>query len=202
MKKRKYTLLGEFMFLENVALKMMQLKEYETSRVEQGKSVNSYMNKTVLAMGEIDKEELAAILPKVRVLVYIGNDHEVRNIITEFCEEKDLCKNIDNVTIGSGIEVWSNDKFTIEVYTSMNFSTLELLGKYILKSGPKLFTLMKYVSQIVMQRSSLAFDVSLGDIRSGYDNFLKYHEDCEEKGIPYDEQELIKLSKNFKHGEN
>lgn len=196
---RKYTKFGTFDRIHEVAAELMKMEGYSVKDIEHEEiKASHYQMKTVIAMGNIDIAFLKEILPKVRVLVYVGNDEEVKDAILEYVTEKDIPKRIDNTGISGSVEAWYNETNTYEIYSSIVFSDLELSCKYISGNGPKISSLCRYISQVEFGRNSTVFDHSnIRDLEPMVENFYFYHETCIEQGQKYDKERLLEIYKNY-----
>lgn len=196
---RKYTKFGTFERINDVAVEMMKMSGYSVTDISHEEiKPNHFQMKTVIAMGNIDIDLFKEILPKVRVLVYVGNDEEIKAAILEYVTEKDIPKRIDNNGISGTVEAWYDATKTFEVYSSLIFSDLELICKYISDNGPKISALVRYISQIELQRNATVFDHSnIRDLEPMVYTFFDYHENCVDNDQVYDKEELLKIYDKF-----
>lgn len=184
----KITKFGSWVNIHNYTGKILESFGYSIEKIE-NPTVNKFMSKSVLAMGEIDLEFLKAILPKVRNLIYIGENLEVKDTIAAYCVEKDIPVAMSKITFTNEVCVYRNNLKTIQVYSSNIFSELELASKYMAYNGTKISNLVKYVSQVELQRTSAPFDADLEDIKNMYKDFVEYYESYE----VLDQEKLIEI---------
>ena len=186
--KIKMTKLGSWNNLQNYTKKILEASGYFIEEIEDV-TVNKFMSKSVLAMGEIDLEFVKAILPKIKHLIYIGENLEVKDVIDEYCKEKDIPQAMSKITFTNEIYVYRNNLKTIQLYGSNIFSELEIASKFMAYNGTKISNLVKYVSQVELQRTSAPFDADLDDIKNMYRDFVEYYESSE----VLDQERLIEI---------
>ena len=180
---RKYTLFGYHNEIQDFAVDFLKMKGHVIETIDSS-DAKKYMSKNLLIMGDIDIELLSAVLPKVRVIVYVGSDEEVKVILRSFAEEKDIKLIVSNNTISGEIEVYKDEKKIIEIYSSFIFSELELITKYLIgDTGPKVSRLARYLSQFFMNRSQATFDHpivrQLADMHEAFKNYRDHADDNE-----------------------
>jgi hypothetical protein len=191
----KMTKLGEWQNIHQYTGKILESYGYHLEEIENGTAKN-FMLKSVLAMGDIDIELLKEILSKVRSLIYIGESWDVKEAIAQFCIEKDIPEAMNKITFTSEVIVYRNNLKTIQIYSSHVFSEMELASKYMAYNGTKIVNLIKYVSQIELQRTSAPFDAELDEIKGMYNAFIDYYHECEETKL--DPDKLIQIYETHK----
>ena len=186
--KIKMTKLGSWNNLQNYTKKILEASGYFIEEIEDV-TVNKFMSKSVLAMGEIDLEFVKAILPKIKHLIYIGENLEVKDVIDEYCKEKDIPQAMSKITFTNEIYVYRNNLKTIQLYGSNIFSELEIASKFMAYNGTKISNLVKYISQVELQRTSAPFDADLEDIKNMHKDFVEYYESSD----IFDQEKLIEI---------
>ena len=196
-KKIKITKLGEWQNIHNYTGKILEAYGYQLEKLEEPTAKN-YMSKFVLAMGYIDLDFLNAVLPKVWSLIYIGEDIGVKDTIAKFCEEKDIPEAMSKNAFTSSVVVYRNNTKTIQIYSSNVFSEMELASKYMAYNGTKIVNLIKYVTQVELQRTSAPFDADLNEIKGMHKRFVEYCEQCDKNGENLDPDKLIEIYELYK----
>lgn len=168
--------LGVFENIHNFTVEILKMQgKNEISEIEET-DARKYLSKTVLAMGNIDVDFLKEIITRVRAIIYIGNDEEVKNVIRDYTKEKDIRQTVHNETMSTVIEAWYNPQKTFEIYSSVIYSEMELANKYMMNTGPKFSLLAKYISQIELVRNTALFDHdNYDDLKPLYTKFCDYH---------------------------
>lgn len=193
---RKYTVIKSDNVLHDMAVGLLEMNGYQCTDGDMTFDPKRYMNKTVLLLGNdsVSVETLNELLPRIRTLVYVGENGDIKNAIKEYYESKDIPMMLDNPGITSSIQVYYDAKTTVELYTSPIFSVPELVAKYIASCGPKICLLVKYVVQSSTMRNTAAFDhMDVGDLEPLHDKFMEYHDKCEDLGGAYDRAVLLEI---------
>lgn len=193
----KITKFGSWINIHNYTAKILEGFGYEIERLENATAQN-FMSKSVLAMGEIDIDYLNKILPKARSIIYIGESFEVKQAIADFCTEKDIPAVIEKVTFTSEVKVYRNNLKTIQIYSSNVFSEMEIASKYMAYNGTKIVNLIKYVSQVELQRTNAPFDADLNVIVPMHKAFVSYYDSCEANKINFVPEKLIEIYETYK----
>lgn len=193
----KITKFGEWQNIHNYTGKILESYGYKLEAIPNATSKN-FMSKSVLAMGFIDIEFLKEILPKIRSLIYIGENQEVKDVIIDFCIRKDIPEAMSKNSFTSSVTVYRNNLQTLQIYSSNVFSEMELASKYMAYNGTKIVNLIKYVSQVELQRTSAPFDADLNEIKGLHKEFVRYYEECEMSEENLDPDELIRIYEIYK----
>lgn len=171
---RKYVIFGN---TNDVVVQLMEMVGYEVQKDLYTDPFNAlrFMMKTVIVFGDCNLDHLQAILSRVKTLVYIGGNREVKDMILRHVEEKDIPLKIEQNSMVVNVSVHYNNRSSFEVYYSNAFTELELSAKYLLNLGPKLTLMMRYISQYEMKRNTLPFDHSdISALFPLYDAFTRY----------------------------
>ena len=195
---RKYTVIGSDSELKSYAVEFLKMGGYECVNTDETVA-KKFLSKTVLLIGNVDLDFLRDICSWVRVLVYVGNDEEVKDIIRGIVEEKDIPVRIKDNGISGGVEVYYNDNKTFEIYSSIIYSEFEMVNKYLLKFGPKISLLVRYISQYMLSRNTASFDYSeLSDLKPLHIAFQNYSKEKIADNIRFEQEELINLFNTYR----
>lgn len=195
---RKYTLFGYHNELQDFAVDFLKMKGHVIESID-STDPRKYMSKNLLMMGDFNSELLVEILPKVRVVVYVGNSEEVKEILRNFAEEKDAGAIIKSNTIIGDVEVYKGDKKLIEIYSSLINSELELVNKFLVgDSGPKISRMARYLTQFLNNRNSSLFDhENISELRPLYNAFRSYRDKADDDSLKMTKEEFLTIFKKY-----
>lgn len=193
----KMTKLGEWQNIHKYTGKILESFGYKLEEIEDA-TVKNFMLKDVLLMGDVDIEFLKGVLSRVRGLIYIGDSIEIKEVIAQFCIEKDIAVAMNKNTFTSEITVYRNKLKSIQVYSSNVFSEMEIASKYLAYTGTKISTLIKYISQIELQRDTISFDADLDEIKEMHLAFVEYYDKCDLEKKDFDQEKLLEIYETHK----
>lgn len=192
---RKLTTIGVFENIHHYTAELLKMQGKNTvSEIEEKTDARKYLSKSVLVMGNVNVNFLKDVMPRARAIIYIGNDDEVKTAIRNYAIEKDIPQQVENVSLSATIESWYSPLKTLEIYSSVIFSEMELANKYMMNTGPLFSLLVKYISQIELVRNTAIFDHdNYDDLKDLHKAFNDYHEKKIAAGENYDQDELLDI---------